>query len=61
MYFPKNDMIFRLAGNGKKGSAGLSGFATNAELSRPHAVAVAADGTIYVADSENNRILKIVQ
>jgi hypothetical protein len=45
-----------LAGTGKKGFGGDGGMATNAELNQPDAVALAANGTVYVADVGNNRV-----
>ena len=43
-----------------KGSAGFSdGLLLSAEFNSPTDIAVAADGTLYVTDAENNRIRKI--
>jgi streptogramin lyase len=50
-----------VAGTGRKGTAGLDGPATNAELAQPHGVTVGPDGSLYIADSSNDRILTIVQ
>jgi hypothetical protein len=58
-YLPKEGKIVRVAGNGKKGSAGLDGPPEQAELQQPHGVNVNAAGTIYISDSTNNRVLKI--
>ena len=58
-YLPKEGKIVRVAGTGKKGSAGLGGPPDKAELSQPHGVTVHKDGTLYVSDSSNNRVLKI--
>ena len=52
--------IARVAGTGKSGASGLGGDPLACELSRPHGVTVAPDGTLYIADSYNDRILKIV-
>jgi DNA-binding beta-propeller fold protein YncE len=57
-YIPKEGKIVRVAGNGKKGSAGLGGPPDQAELSQPHGVTVHG-GTLYISDSSNNRVLKI--
>jgi DNA-binding beta-propeller fold protein YncE len=57
-YLPKEGKIVRVAGTGKKGSAGLGGPPTEAELWQPHGVTV-HDGTLYISDSSNNRVLKI--
>ncbi|MBL8992482.1 MAG: hypothetical protein JNM63_04025 [Spirochaetia bacterium] len=57
-YLPRENRIVLVAGTGKKGMGGLGGPPELAELNRPHGV-FAATGVIYIADSENNRILKI--
>jgi DNA-binding beta-propeller fold protein YncE len=59
-YVPGTGKILRVAGNGRKGGAGLNGPPEKAELSRPHGVTVAPDGTLFITDSYNNRVLKIV-
>jgi sugar lactone lactonase YvrE len=51
-------IITTLAGTGVKGFNG-DGPATTSELARPRGVAVGAPGTVYVADSDNNRIRAI--
>src|SRR5205807_9605780 len=58
-YLPKEGKIVRVAGTGKKGSAGLGGDPLQAELSQPHGVYVNSSGTLYIADSSNDRVLKI--
>jgi hypothetical protein len=45
-----------VAGNGKRGFSGDGGKAVDASLSGPGGMAVAADGTLYFADSGNNRV-----
>lgn len=60
-YVPATGKIHRVAGTGKKGAAGLDGPPENCELSRPHGVTVHRDGTLFITDSYNNRILKIVR
>jgi DNA-binding beta-propeller fold protein YncE len=60
-YVPATGKILRVAGTGKKGSAGLGGPPEQCELNRPHGVTVHRDGTLFITDSYNNRILKIVQ
>ncbi|MST01315.1 MAG: hypothetical protein EXS29_08410, partial [Pedosphaera sp.] len=50
----------RVAGTGKPGKDGIGGDPLRAGLNRPHGVFVAADGTLYITDSYNHRVLKIV-
>ena len=45
-----------IAGTGEQGFAGDGGPATAALLNRPRGLAVAADGTLYIADSGNQRV-----
>ena len=45
-----------LAGTGTAGFAGDDGPAIQAELSTPGGLAVAVDGTVYLADTGNNRV-----
>lgn len=45
-----------IAGDGEQGFAGEGGPAIAAELSAPSGVAVAADGTLYIADTGNRRV-----
>ncbi|MBL7492059.1 protein kinase [Frankia sp. AgB1.9] len=52
----RNGIITTVAGNGIAGFAGDGGQATSAQLDSPTDVAVAADGSIYIADSDNNRV-----
>jgi DNA-binding beta-propeller fold protein YncE len=59
-YVPATGKILRVASTGKKGAAGLDGPPEQCELSRPHGVTVHRDGTLFITDSYNNRILKIV-
>ncbi|HUR46261.1 MAG TPA: hypothetical protein VMZ27_10330 [Candidatus Saccharimonadales bacterium] len=60
-YLPKEGRIVRVAGTGKKGSAGLNGPPEKIELSQPHGVYVHSDGTLYISDSSNNRVLKVME
>lgn len=48
--------IRTVAGRGKQGFSGDGGRATEADINTPEAIAVAPDGTMYVADSGNNRL-----
>jgi sugar lactone lactonase YvrE len=58
-YLPAEGKVVRVAGTGKPGTAGVGGPPDKVELHQPHGVQVDASGTIYIADSTNNRILKI--
>lgn len=60
-YVPATGKILRVAGTGKYGAAGLDGPPEQCELARPHGVTVHRDGTLYITDSYNDRILKITQ
>ncbi|MBE2232838.1 MAG: hypothetical protein IAE85_05030, partial [Anaerolinea sp.] len=48
--------IYSVAGNGVAGYGGDGGPATAARLNSPQDVAVGADGTLYIADSANQRV-----
>ena len=61
IYRPADGTILTLVGTGRKGTKGLGGPPTDAELSQPHGVTVGPEGVVYIADSSNNRILKIVR
>lgn len=50
--------IDTLAGIGS-GEVGDGGPATEAIFNEPHDVAVDEDGNIYIADTQNNRVLKV--
>jgi streptogramin lyase len=58
-YDPKTTRITRIAGTGKKGSAGVGGDPLACELARPHGVTIGPDGLLYITDSYNNRVLRI--
>jgi DNA-binding beta-propeller fold protein YncE len=56
---PAAGRITHLAGTGEKGYSGDGGDAKKATLSGPKAIAVAPDGAVYVADTENHTIRRI--
>lgn len=61
-YQPKDGKVYRVAGTGKKGAAGVPGEATQAELARPHGVTIhPVSKEILITDSYNNRILKLTK
>ena len=51
----QSGIVTTVAG-GELGGHGDGGPATNAGLDRPHGCGIAADGTIYIADSNNHRV-----
>jgi len=59
-YDPTSARITRIAGTGKKGAAGIGGDPLACELARPHGVTIGPDGLLYITDSYNNRVLRIV-
>jgi DNA-binding beta-propeller fold protein YncE len=61
-YVPGKETMELVAGSGKKGSGGVGSDPLKLEMSRPHGViAHPKTGEIYIADSDNGRILKIVK
>ena len=60
LYSPSDGTIRRIAGTGAKGSAGLGGPPEACQLDRPHgAVVNPNDGSLYISDSENHRVIRI--
>jgi DNA-binding beta-propeller fold protein YncE len=51
--------LHHIAGTGESGYAGDGGTATAAKLGGPKGLALAADGSLYVADTENHVIRRI--
>lgn len=60
-YTPADGKIVRLAGFGKKGTAGVGGPALEIELNQPHGVTLHKSGDLYISDATNHRILKLVR
>jgi DNA-binding beta-propeller fold protein YncE len=58
-YLPREGKIVRVAGTGKKGAGGVGGPPDKVELAQPHGVHVDASGTLWIADSSNDRVLKV--
>jgi sugar lactone lactonase YvrE len=58
-YSPKAGTLTTIIGTGERGKGRAGEAPTATALDQPHGVAVDRDGTIYVCDSLNKRILKI--
>jgi sugar lactone lactonase YvrE len=59
-YSPRDGTIRRVAGTGVVGTGGLGGPALECPLNRPHgAVVHPKTGALYIADSENHRVLRV--
>jgi sugar lactone lactonase YvrE len=64
-YDPRTGQIQKVAGTGKApapetpATAGIGGTALDVPLNRPHGVFVRRDGTLYIADSSNGRVLRV--
>ncbi len=56
---PDEEIMTTVAGNGTPGYSGDGGPATAAELSSPTDVAIADDGTLYIADRSNSCIRRV--
>jgi streptogramin lyase len=59
-YDPKSGKITRVAGTGTKGN-GKPGPPLSTPLDRPHGVHIGPDGSLYICDSNNGRILKLAR
>ena len=57
--FVKEKRIERIAGTGKMANGAVGVSPETCDLNKPHGVYVHPDGTIYIADSGNERVLKI--
>lgn len=55
----KTDRIYHVAGTGETGYTGDGGLAKAAKLAGPKGIAVAPDGSLYLADTENHAIRRI--
>lgn len=61
-YIPGKETMELVAGVGKRGKGGVDGDPTKVQMARPHGVIEhPSTGEIYIADSDNGRILKIVK
>jgi streptogramin lyase len=57
----RSNTVATVVGSGRQGGDGDGGPATSAALDRPHGAAVATDGSIYIGDTNNHRIRKVVR
>lgn len=57
-FSPETGKIELLAGTPGKAGTGLGSSYLKTELRRPHGVRLAPDGTLYIADTYNNRVLR---
>jgi sugar lactone lactonase YvrE len=55
-----NGVVTRIAGNARAGYSGDDGPATDAQLNSPAGVAVDDTGNVFIADSANHRIRKVL-
>ena len=55
-----NGIITTVAGTGLRGFSGDGGPAAQAQLAGPNGIAVDANGVLYIADFNNNRVRKVV-
>ena len=55
----KNGIISTIAGNGTLGYSGDGSSATQAQLFQPQDMALAPDGSVYIADSNNSSIRRV--
>jgi serine/threonine-protein kinase len=51
--------VTQIAGTGKSGVRGDGGSAVDAELDNPCGIALDADGSVFIADSFNNRVRRV--
>ena len=58
---PRTWIVTTIAGNGTAGPGGDGGPAQTAGLARPHGATIGPDGAVYIGDSENHRIRKLVR
>jgi DNA-binding beta-propeller fold protein YncE len=54
-------IVTTIAGTGESGPGGDGGPANRAGLARPHGAVVGPDGAVYIGDSENHRVRKLVR
>ena len=60
-YDPGTGRIDHVAGTGKVGTGGVGGPPEQVELNQPHGIYLHPSGDLYISDSHNHRILKIIR
>jgi sugar lactone lactonase YvrE len=55
----RGGIIGAIAGSGRQGFSGDGGQATSAELNAPQKIAIAPDGSLFIADRANHRVRKV--
>ena len=58
-YLPREGRILHVAGTGKSGTSGIGGPPDQVQLNQPHGIYAHRNRDLYLADSTNDRILKI--
>lgn len=58
-YSLRTGKVTTIAGTGDRGSTIVSADPLRTQLSRPHAVFVHPNGTLYISDSYNHRLLRL--
>jgi sugar lactone lactonase YvrE len=58
-YLPREEKVIRIAGTGQRGKGRINRPPLEVQLQQPHGVAFHPDGTLYIVDSSNNRVLKV--
>ncbi|MBI3279874.1 MAG: hypothetical protein HYZ57_08550 [Acidobacteria bacterium] len=58
-YTPGDGKLITIAGTGNRGDKIAAGNPLETELARPHGVAVAPNGDLYISDSYNHRVLRM--
>jgi DNA-binding beta-propeller fold protein YncE len=54
-------IVTTIAGTGEAGPGGDDGPADRAQLARPHGAVVGSDGVLYIGDSENHRVRRLMR
>ena len=59
-YTPRDGKTVVIAGTGEKGNGLVADDPLKTQLNRPHGVFVHPSGALYISDSDNNRVLKMM-